>query len=93
MNADDFRKRAETVIALSEVFGKRMSGDAVAIFVRATSKIPTDHFSDAIGKASEQCRFMPTPVEFQELSGWRPPSQSADEVNSAWRARWGSGRV
>lgn len=92
MEREEFGKRSSHVSTLAELLGKPLSALAVTAFVGATDDISFDEFADGIAKATRECRFMPSPVQFREMSVGLPPLPTVAEQNAAELARWGGKR-
>lgn len=68
MDNTEFAKRSETISTLSMMFGRPFPVTALKSFLMATEDISLAKFMDGAAKATRECRFMPCPAEFRELS-------------------------
>lgn len=93
MDRDEMKRRVSRLTAICEFFSKKLSNDAVALFIESTQDIPAEKFDAGISKATRECRFMPSPAEFRELACGIPLMPRASEEIAAFRARWGNDRV
>lgn len=88
MDDSEFAKRSETISILAENFGRSNSVGWLKSFIAATESIPLNKFLEGARKATETCKFMPSPAEFRELAVGSPLLPSVAELNAADIARW-----
>lgn len=89
MDETEITRRLDLVTDLFGLFGRPIQESTIKMFFRATSHMSNGRFDKAVDKCSSECRFMPSPAEFMESVGSRPLQPTTEEVNAAYRKRWG----
>lgn len=80
MNINDSREFGQRLMALAEVFEKKLTTPQTALYFEALRDLPIDAVVLALNTAARACKFFPRPVELREFA----VGDSEDAAESAW---------
>ena len=78
--------REKTILAMAELRGRKMSGDALDLYLAAIADIPTPDLQRACATAIKRDKFMPDPSTLLEIAGLALPAPPtvADRAVTVW---------